>query len=55
MDRFDYWRVEATGSVDDIVNQSRLLFAQFFHGLGAAAVLDPFQNQFHNVDAGKGK
>jgi len=43
--------VETVGGVDDVINDGGLLLVERLHGSAAAVVLNPLQNQTHDVDA----
>lgn len=46
-----YLHIETIWSIDDVVNDGGLLLVQRLHGDAASIVLDPLQNQIHDVDA----
>lgn len=46
-----YSRIKTIRSIDDVINNPGLLFGELLHGGSAAIVLNPLQNQAHNVDA----
>lgn len=46
-----YLRIETIGGVDDVVNHAGLLPVELLHGSAATIVLDPLQDQAHDIDA----
>lgn len=46
-----YLRIETVGRVDDVINHGGLLLVERLHGSAAAVVLNPLQDQTHDVDA----
>ena len=43
--------IETVGGVDEVINHGGLLLVERLHGSAAALVLNPLQNQTHDVDA----
>lgn len=43
--------VKTVGCVDDVINEGGLALVERLHGSAATVVLDPLQNQTHDVDA----
>lgn len=49
-----FWRyshIKTVRGVDEVINHGRLLLVELLHGSAAAVVLDPLQNQAHDVNA----
>lgn len=46
-----YSHIKTIRGVDDVINHGRLLLVELLHGGAAAVVLDPLQNQAHDVNA----
>lgn len=46
-----YSHIKTIRGVNDVINHVRLLLVELLHGSAAAVVLDPLQNQAHDVNA----
>lgn len=45
-----YSHIEIIRSADDVIDHGGLLLVELLHGSAAAVVLNPLQNQSHDVD-----